>query len=105
MYNIIMITQFIISITNKLNYHLNYLSLQVISLFSGFFIATIISTLPSQTEDWSIIAGAIIVACSETISKFIYSLHNSRSNLVNIINCIKIGIIYGLFVDAFKLGS
>nr|YP_009745207.1 hypothetical chloroplast RF20 [Halymenia maculata]QIG87217.1 hypothetical chloroplast RF20 [Halymenia maculata] len=75
------------------------------SLLLGFFTATIISTIPSQTGDWGILAGAIIVTCNESISKLIYNSHHNRINILNIINCVKIGIIYGLFVDAFKLGS
>lgn len=84
---------------------INSLSLKLISLFSGFFISTILSTIPAQTGDWGIIAGSIIVTINEMLSKFIYCKTRKKSWLIDIINSIKIGIIYGLFVDAFKLGS
>jgi len=70
-----------------------------------------LSTVPAQTGDWGIIAGSIIVTLNEIISQIIYSYKDNSGNNTNrlsileIINSIKIGIIYGLFVDAFKLGS
>lgn len=51
-------------------------------------------------------SGSIIVTLNEVISKEIYS--NKRTNqylIIELLNNIKIGIVYGLFVDAFKLGS
>lgn len=79
----------------------------------GFFIATALSTIPAQTGDWGIVAAAIIVTNQEIISKIIYQYKNltilpKKSIITEIFkqcNNIKIGILYGLFVDAFKLGS
>lgn len=84
---------------------LNDISIQLTSLFFGFFISTILSTMPTQTGDWGIIGASIIVTFYEIISKLIYNNKNTRIIILEIINSIKIGIIYGLFVDAFKLGS
>lgn len=82
------------------------LSLNIVSIMFGFFISNILSTLPTQTGDWGIISAAIIVAFNETISIIIYRIYNKKNNIIiKLINNIKIGIIYGLFVDAFKLGS
>nr|YP_063680.1 conserved hypothetical plastid protein [Gracilaria tenuistipitata var. liui]AAT79755.1 conserved hypothetical plastid protein [Gracilaria tenuistipitata var. liui] len=69
--------------------------------------STVFSTLPSQTGDWGIISGSIIVASNEIISKNIYKYmkNNYTFMIVHTFNCIRVGIIYGLFVDAFKLGS
>uniref|UniRef100_A0AAU7YPS9 Uncharacterized protein ycf20 n=1 Tax=Gracilaria hainanensis TaxID=2871843 RepID=A0AAU7YPS9_9FLOR len=68
--------------------------------------STVLSTLPSQTGDWGIIAGSIIVTLNEIISKHIYQLKKNHKFIsLYIFNYIRIGIIYGLFVDAFKLGS
>lgn len=97
-----------------LNYKLNYLSIQLLNILLGFFISTALSTIPAQTGDWGIIAAAIIVANQEIISKIIYQKYPSNNlknkNLASnrwlkYCNNIKIGILYGLFVDAFKLGS
>nr|YP_009296230.1 hypothetical protein Sebd_078 [Sebdenia flabellata]AOM65165.1 hypothetical protein Sebd_078 [Sebdenia flabellata] len=86
-------------------YKLNYLNIKLISLFLGFFISTVLSTIPAQTGDWGILAGSIIVTSNEILSKFIYTKNNKEILIISIINSIKIGVIYGLFVDAFKLGS
>jgi len=51
-------------------------------------------------------SGSIIVTFNEVINKFIYKRkYTEKFIILNLINNIKIGIIYGLFVDAFKLGS
>ncbi|KAI0556341.1 ycf20 (chloroplast) [Gracilaria domingensis] len=69
--------------------------------------STVFSTIPSQTGDWAIIAGSIIVAINEITSKNIYKYlrRNHKFLRLYVLNYIRIGIIYGLFVDAFKLGS
>lgn len=100
-------------VNNLTDYPVDYLSLQLLSLLLGFFISTALSTIPAQTGDWSIIAAAIIVTNQEIVSKMTYqNLIVSKYKPISRINIffkycnsIKIGIIYGLFVDAFKLGS
>lgn len=79
----------------------------------GFFVATALSTIPAQTGDWGIVAAAIIVTNQEIISKVIYQYRSLKvvprnsiiTEFLKQCNNIKIGILYGLFVDAFKLGS
>lgn len=88
-----------------MKYKFNYLSINLISLLLGFFIATFLSTMPAQTGDSSIIASAIIITCNEIISKVVYNKQNDEIIIVSIIKYTKIGIMYGLFVEAFKLGS
>lgn len=95
----------------KIHYNLDILSINLISLLLGFFISTSISTIPAQTGDWNLVAAAIIVTFQEIISKIIYE-HTLIINTILLCkrifkhcNSIKIGIIYGLFIDAFKLGS
>lgn len=95
------------------NYKLNTLSLQLLSILLGFFASTALSTIPAQTGDWGIVAAAIIVTNQEIISKITYQSNILKYYKYNMLinkylkycNNIKIGIIYGLFVDAFKLGS
>nr|YP_009398645.1 hypothetical protein [Kuetzingia canaliculata]ARW67831.1 hypothetical protein [Kuetzingia canaliculata] len=87
-----------------------FLNINILSLMLGFFFANIVSTMPAQTGDWNIISGSIIVTINEIISKYIYRYRTkekikNKYLLFNFFNNIKIGIIYGLFVDAFKLGS
>ena len=99
---------------NSLNFKFHYLSIQLLHTLLGFFISTTLSTIPAQTGDWGIIAAAIIVTNQEIISKIVYQKHKiyyfkTQSLLLQTwlkyCNNIKIGILYGLFVDAFKLGS
>ena len=96
-----------------LNYNLNSIGIQLLNILLGFFTATALSTIPAQTGDWGIVAAAIIVTNQEIISKIIYRLKFLSSTqekpitnkFLRYCNSIKIGILYGLFVDAFKLGS
>ena len=86
-----------------------------IGFFGGFLISSIIDTTLGELNEWAIVGAALVVASLETASKFFYNLiarvRNGmiRSsyflNLMVILNSIKVGIIYGLIVDAFKLGS
>jgi len=92
-------------IVKLLNNKLYFFNLNIISLTFGFFIASIISTLPAQTGDWGIISAAVIVTINELISKIIYYSKKRNKYYLKLLNNIKIGILYGLFVDAFKLGS
>lgn len=104
----------ILNISKKLtDRKVNILSLELLSILLGFFTSTALSTIPAQTGDWGIIAAAIIVGNQEVISKINYQSHISLTSKINRVlkvflkhcNSIKIGILYGLFVDAFKLGS
>ena len=95
------------------DYDFNALGCHLLSTLLGFFAATALSTIPAQTGDWGIVAAAIIVTNQEIISKIIYQYKNIQykhqifffTSLLRNCNSLKIGILYGLFVDAFKLGS
>nr|YP_009391608.1 hypothetical protein [Laurenciella marilzae]ARW59752.1 hypothetical protein [Laurenciella marilzae] len=83
-----------------------FFNINILSLTLGFFFANILSTVPAQTGDWNIISGAVIVTSYEIISKALYrNIITKKPYIINLINNFKIGIVYGLFVDAFKLGS
>nr|YP_010726257.1 hypothetical protein P8481_pgp140 [Hypnea brasiliensis]WDY84732.1 hypothetical protein [Hypnea brasiliensis] len=88
-----------------LNPKFKYIRYKITCLLFGFFISNILSTISAQTGDWSIIAAAIIVTYNEIISKIVYKYKDHPLIIFKTINNIKIGIIYGLLVDAFKLGS
>nr|YP_009314900.1 Hypothetical protein ycf20 [Scinaia undulata]SCW23355.1 Hypothetical protein ycf20 [Scinaia undulata] len=85
---------------------LHELGLNILCILLGFFISTSLSTIPGQTGDWGIIGAAIIVGFYELVSQKIYLTHASKNiPATQRLNNMKVGIIYGLFVDAFKLGS
>nr|YP_010904236.1 hypothetical protein REQ04_pgp140 [Catenella fusiformis]WCH57487.1 hypothetical protein [Catenella fusiformis] len=88
-----------------LRHQLNNIKSRITCLLLGFLVATVLSTIPGQTGEWSVIAAAIIITSNEIVSKLVYQAKRQEDIILVIINDIKIGIIYGLFVDAFKLGS
>ena len=99
-----------LSSANK--YSLAYFANNLIALLLGFFLSNALATLPSQTGEWGIIVSGLLVATTEIISSFVYQfdirkIHSEKTIFLSlsILNNVKIGIIYGFFVDAFKLGS
>nr|YP_010336740.1 hypothetical protein MW559_pgp146 [Stylonema alsidii]UNJ15146.1 hypothetical protein [Stylonema alsidii] len=86
-------------------YSLGYTAVKIVNLLVGFFISTVMTTMVSQTGDWGIVAGAIAVTYIELLSNWIYGNNFRNNKLIININSLKIGIVYGMFVDAFKLGS
>ena len=87
----------------------------LISFFSGFLTSSIIDTSLGEFSEWAIVGSSLVVANIESFNSFYYSLLREKRTaivsksyifvLMNILNYFKIGIIYGLIVDAFKLGS
>lgn len=82
-------------------------SLLLISLLSGFYLGSAISTTAGQQAQLDIVAAAILVVLTEVTSRIIYggSDRVRRSLPVELINTLKVGMTYSLFIDAFKLGS
>ncbi len=97
------------------------LSLVVISLLFGFFLGTAVPTTAGQRATWDVFAALILILFTEAVSWFVYGSNRRspaavegqpsrasvpmRSLLTQMLNALKIGLTYGLFVEAFKLGS
>ena len=84
------------------------LSLMVISLLFGIFLGTAISTSAGQVAEWDIIAAAILVVFTEFAGWIFYTINRrrgTRSLVIDMLNALKIGLTYSLFVEPFKLGS
>ena len=89
--------------------------INLISLFSGFLFSSVIDTSLGEFNEWAIVGASLIVATTESFNKFYYYVikqtrnksekRAEKINLFNSLNNFKIGIIYGLIVDGFKLGS
>jgi hypothetical protein len=86
----------------------------LISLLLGFFLASVISTSTGAKSELDITAAAVVVSVTEIINRFVYSpkrvtLTNGslapRLLTTDMLNSLKLGITYGLFLEAFKLGS
>jgi Protein of unknown function (DUF565) len=95
------------------------LSLIIISLLFGNFLASAIATTTGQRANLDTILSVTLLITTESISWLVYSqrannLRRDEGNLVVVaprplwlvmLNSLKLGTIYGLFVEAFKLGS
>ncbi|MBO3460694.1 DUF565 domain-containing protein [Aetokthonos hydrillicola Thurmond2011] len=82
-------------------------SLVVINLLFGFFLGNVISTTSGQTAEWDVVVAAILVILTEITSRIFYSRSflAKRSLWLDSLNSLKIGLVYSLFLEAFKLGS
>lgn len=88
------------------------ISLLIISFLAGNFLATTISTVAGQQAELDVVAALILVFFTEVVSGLVYfndrqrpAVLTQRPLLLEILNGIKLGTMYGLFVEAFKLGS
>ncbi|MGP1374658.1 MAG: DUF565 domain-containing protein [Almyronema sp.] len=91
------------------------LSLEIISLLFGNFFAVAVSATAGQTADLDVLISALLIGFVELVSRFHYrkpsrdrsdNQRGSASSVFgSLINAFKIGLTYGLFVEAFKLGS
>jgi hypothetical protein len=82
---------------------------RLICFFGGFLLSSIFDTTIAEFNEWSMLGASLGVAGLETISKLYYNLvmkgKGWKIETLNLLNDLKLGIIYGLIVDAFKLGS
>mgnify|MGYP001144077701 CR=1 FL=1 len=83
------------------------ISLIIIGLLFGFFLASAISTIAGQRANLDVIVAAVLMVPLETVSWLAYTRNRPirESLIVQTLNAIRLGLIYSLFVEAFKLGS
>jgi hypothetical protein len=95
------------------------LSLIIISLLFGNFLASAIATTTGQRTNLDTLTSATLIIITESISWLVYRQDNNnprrnegeasdltpRPLWLVMLNSLKLGLIYGLFVEAFKLGS
>ena len=85
------------------------LSLVTMSFLIGIFIGEAVSTTAGQTGSWDITLAAILLLFTELISQFVYSRKGDggkrRALWLEVLNVFKIGLVYSLYLEAFKLGS
>lgn len=89
-------------------------SLIIISLLAGFFLASVVSTFSGVKSEQDVVSAAIVLLLVELTNRYVYSTRRiplsdgslaPRLLITEILNSIKLGLIYGLFLEAFKLGS
>ncbi|BAZ31968.1 hypothetical protein NIES4074_44410 [Cylindrospermum sp. NIES-4074] len=83
------------------------LSLLLISFLFGFFLGSAVSTTTGQKAELDIVVAAFFVLLTEISSRIFYSrsFFARRSLWVESLNYLKVGFIYSMFLEAFKLGS
>jgi hypothetical protein len=83
------------------------LSVLLLSFLFGTFLGTAISTTAGQKAELDIVIAAFLVFLTEVTSRIFYNrtFFAKRSLLVESLNILKVGFIYSLFIEAFKLGS
>jgi hypothetical protein len=89
-------------------------SLAIISILLGFFLASFISTTFGARSEWDVLVAGVTAFLAELISRIFYRsrprvLANGdvvpQPLLLVLLNDAKIGVIYGLALEACKLGS
>jgi hypothetical protein len=75
-----------------------------LAILFGFFSATSASTIIGSVADWDPLAAAVLLVWTESFTRFYYQLEE-RNLLYRLANAFKIGLIYGMAVDAFKLST
>jgi hypothetical protein len=80
-------------------------SLILIGLLLGIFIGEAVATTAGQTALWDVVASALIVFWVEWMSRIAYRGQGKKSFWIDVANVFKIGVTYGLFLEAFKIGS
>jgi hypothetical protein len=88
---------------------------KLLSFFLGFLFSSLLDTTISEFHEWSIVSAGFIVAFIEFVNKIYFYLcskmiksgfRKTKAHVfLNLINYLKMGLIYGLVVDSFKLGS
>lgn len=75
-----------------------------IAILFGFFSATSAATIIGSVADWDPLAAFVLIIWTELFTKFYYSRRRTN-RVLQLINAFKIGLIYGMTVDAFKLST
>jgi len=85
------------------------ITLLLLSLLSGIFIAVAIVTSAGQNGRLDIIVAAVLLIFTEGISWFVYRRYSSTDErnlgFLEVLNTFKIGFTYSLYIQAFILGS
>jgi hypothetical protein len=100
------------TIINRFNKFFNNpwrkLSLVFLCLFIGFFSASTLTANVGQAGAWDTSVAFIYLIIIESINMIVYQKRNDSPNnslWINIINSLKIGFIYDLFLESLKLNS
>ncbi len=78
----------------------------LMGLLAGFFAGNLISTTLLQTFKLNVSLAALLIVVTEGISRLVYGQKSKTPSLTgDILNALKIGVTYSLFLDALKPGG
>lgn len=100
-------------LTNLFRNPWRHIAVVAISLLFGFFLGgSAVSSTAGQLAYWDAPAAAMVVLIVELISRLVYRRKRNSTGeltrtqlLAEVMNAFKIGVTYGLFLEAFKLNS
>jgi hypothetical protein len=75
-----------------------------LAILFGFFSATSASTIIGSVADWDPLAAAVLLVWTEAFTRLYYTT-DKKTLLLRLVNAFKIGLVYGMAVDAFKLST
>mmetsp|Transcript_7187 Transcript_7187/g.21925 ORF Transcript_7187/g.21925 Transcript_7187/m.21925 type:complete len:153 (+) Transcript_7187:231-689(+) len=73
-------------------------------LLVGFFGATSAATIIGSVADWDPLAAAVLLFWTESYTRYYYRAQ-TRTIAMRLLNSFKIGVVYGMTVEAMKLSS
>lgn len=87
----------------------------LVSFLIGFLTSSIIDTSLGEFNEWAVVGASLVIANIELFNYLYYYLISRNKNefinrthaIMTLYSCnyFKLGVVYGLIVDAFKLGS
>ena len=82
-------------------------SVLIISLLFGNYLGPTISLVAGQRGQLDVVVAALLAAITELMSAVVYRRRPqaTRSLFLDCLNALKLGLLYSLFVEAFKIGS
>ncbi len=78
-------------------------SISLISLLGGFYLANLLPTAIGQSSKFNIAIATLLLIVTEGISRIVYSQKGRNTITVDIINALKMGGCYSLFLDALHI--
>lgn len=100
----LLVTVLINRLNNFFNNPWRKLSLILIALLGGFVLGPTISSSLGQTSVWDPSVALVYLVLTETINLIVYRNSNfrqSNSFWMNVLNGLKMGFIYALFLQSF----
>ncbi len=81
------------------------IALNLLAFLLGVFMALSISSTAGQAAKLDISVGILLVLFTEFVNRLAYNRKTKRLFWINLLNIVKIGLVYGLFLQALILGS